>query len=62
MVKKVLKEKVCKLKTCRKNFKPTKNWQKYCCTKHRKEDWDSKHMTVSSKEYAAFKKSQKGAM
>lgn len=36
-------KRICLYKPCSKIFTPTRDWQKYCCTEHRKADWQSKH-------------------
>ena len=37
----VLIELNCKLKRCNKIFKQTRDWQKFCCSKHQREYWNN---------------------
>lgn len=34
---------VCLYDKCKKKFKKTRKWHKYCKVKCRKEDWEEKH-------------------
>ena len=31
----------CKLKRCNKVFMQTRDWQKFCCSKHQREYWNA---------------------